>query len=141
MDVKSVTEHFQGFFTGTYDGSYGTPQSDQARRDFSQLTDYHLIWAQVHGDFKDAAKRALFQKYPHWPELYQACKDAIREHCTLETPFEGGNTLAKIMRDAMTILRARNGFNAPRWWLPIVDNLRGRDHAIEKMRGPKKVNA
>lgn len=122
---KSVGEFFQGFFTGTYDGSYGTPQADRVRHDFDRLTDCHLMWSQVHGDFKNAAKRAVFQPYQHWPELYQCCKDAIREHAALGTTFEGGHTLAQVMRDAMTILRLRHRLNVPRWWLPLMDDLRG----------------
>lgn len=136
---KSVGQFFQGFFTGTYDGSYGNSQSDCARHDFDRLTDYRASWTQVHGDFKDVAKRAIFQPYRHWAELHQACKDAIREHTALGTPYEGGHTLARIMRDAMTILRARHGANVPRWWLPIMDDLRGKDHGIEKMRGARNT--
>jgi hypothetical protein len=133
-EYKTVEEHFRGYFSSTYDGSYHTPQSDRARLDFGQLTNLELDWAQVHGNFKDAAKRALFKPYEHWPELYECCRDAIREHSALETSYYGGPTCAKIMRDAMTILRARHGLNAPRWWLPIMDKLRGKNHKTEKLK-------
>ena len=55
---ETVADHFHGYFGGNYDGSYHTPQADAARRDFDRLTDNCLMWTQVHGDFKDAAKRA-----------------------------------------------------------------------------------
>ncbi|MBZ5534001.1 MAG: hypothetical protein LAO20_21430 [Acidobacteriia bacterium] len=130
----TVEEHFRGYFTGDYDGSYQTPQADRARHDFDRLTGFRLIWAQVHGNLKDAAKRALFKPYPHWPELYECCRDAIREHIALETEHSGGTTCARIMRDAMTILRVRHGLNVPRWWLPIMDELRGKNHETEKLK-------
>ena len=129
---ETVAEHFQGYFIGSYDGSYGTTASDAARIDFDRLTEFKLLWAQVHGNFKDAAKRALFKPYPHWPELYKCCQDAIREHGALETEFSGGTTCARIMRDAMTILRVRHGFNVPRWWLPMMDELRGAPKKLKR---------
>jgi hypothetical protein len=132
--METVGERFQGYFVGDYDGSYHTPQADRARHDFDRLTDNRLLWTQVHGDFKDAAKRALFVPYPHWPELYQCCKDAVREHTALETQYVGGPTCAKIMRDAMTILRARHSLNVPRWWLPMMDQLRGKNHEMERAK-------
>jgi hypothetical protein len=121
---ETVADHFQGYFGGNYDGSYHTPQADAARRDFDRLTDNRLLWTQVHGDFKDAAKRALFVQYPHWRELHECCCDSVREHSKLETQWVGGFTCAKIMRDAMTILRVRHGLKVPRWWLPMMDQLR-----------------
>jgi hypothetical protein len=135
-EYNTVGEHFKGYFVGEYTGSYHTPEADRARHDFDKLTDSHLLWTQVHGDFKDAAKRALFVPYPHWRELHQCCKDAIREHTALGTQYVGETTCAKIMRDAMTILRARHGLNVPRWWLPLMDKLRGKNHEIEKRRQP-----
>jgi hypothetical protein len=122
---ETVGDHFQGYFTGTFDGSYGTSQADRARHDFDRLTNNWLLWTQVHGDFKDAAKRAVFVQYPHWSELYECCRDAIREHAVLETQWVGKPTCAKIMRDAMTILRLRHNMKVPRWWLPLMDQLRG----------------
>ena len=133
-EYKTVAELFSGFFAGSYDGSFHTPQADRARHDFDRLTAYRLIWTQVHGDFKDAAKRALFQPYRYWPELYDSCRAAIQAHTELETQYEGEKTNANIMRDAMTILRERYGFNVPRWWLPIMDDLRGKNHNTEKAR-------
>jgi hypothetical protein len=133
-DIETVAEHFRGYFSSNYDGSYQTPQSDHARHDFDRLTNFRLIWSQVHGNFKDAAKRALFKPYRHWPELYECCRDAIREHAALETLYSGEATCARIMRDAMTILRVRYGLNVPRWWLPIMDELRGKNHETEKLK-------
>jgi len=124
---ETVADHFRGHFTGDYDGSYGTNKSHAARRDFNQLMDLRLNWAQVHGDFKDVVKRAMFQPYPHWPELYQCCRDVIREHEKLETQYVGTETLARVMRDAMNLMRARHNLNAPRWWLPMMDALRGKN--------------
>jgi hypothetical protein len=132
--MKTLKDYFNGYFVGEYDGSYGTEESHQARRDFSQLTNCRIIWSQVHGDFKNAAKRALFQPYPYWPELYQACKDAIRAHVELDTTYSDTPPLAKIMRDAMTILRERHSCNVPRWWLPIMDELRGATEKKEQAR-------
>lgn len=131
---KTVGEQFAGYFQSEYDGSYGTVESDIARRDFGRLTENYLIWAQVHGNFKDAAKRALFKPYPHWIELYECCRDSVREHAALETEYLGGVTCAKIMRDAMTILRERHGLNVPRWWLPVMDSLRGKDQQSPKRK-------
>lgn len=135
-EYETVGEHFQGLFTANYDGSYHTARAEAARRDFDCLTNNSLLWTQVHGDFKDAAKRALFNPYPHWPELHECCRDSVRAHTDLETQFLGGVTCAKIMRDAMTILRERYGLNVPRWWLPLIDRLRGKDHEIERQRKP-----
>ena len=133
-EIKTVGEHFRGYFAGDYDGSYETRNSDRARLDFDRLTNLQLIWAQVHGNFKDPAKRALFVPYPHWPELHECCRDAVRAHTELGNYFYGGETCANIMRDAMTILRARHGLKVPRWWLPIMDKLRGKIHGTEKRK-------
>jgi hypothetical protein len=124
MELTTVGEHFRGYFVGDYDGSYGTQKADQARRDFSRLTNLKICWSQVHGDFKNAAKRSVFVPYPHWPQLYEACRDSIRAHAEIGNWFSGANTCSKIMDDAMKILRARHGLNAPRWWLPLMKQLR-----------------
>jgi len=132
---ETVEDHFRGTFEGTYDGSYGTRTADYARASFGRLTDCRIMWAQIHGDFKDAAKRALFVQYPHWPELYECCRDVIRAHAPLNTQYiDGGHTCARIMREAMVVLRARYGVNAPRWWLPLLDAVRGKNHNVEKYR-------
>jgi hypothetical protein len=133
---ETVVDHFQGYFTSeSFDGSYDTPQSHRARHDFYQLTNNIISWAQVHGNFKDAVKRAKFQPYEHWPELYDCCRRIVREHSALETQWEGGYTCAKIMRDSMNLLRELYGLNVPRWWLPIMDDLRG---AKKKKPVPEK---
>lgn len=138
MSYKTVTEQFAGtFLETTYDGSYGTEESHAARRSFDRLTDYRLNWSQVHGDFKDVAKRALFESYEHWPELYRACRDVLHQHKALGTQYLGGYTCAQIMRETMTVMRRRHDVNVPRWWLPIMDDLRGKNHEAEKRKGPK----
>lgn len=122
----SVAEKFKDRFTRPYDGSYDDSREVYiAREDFMQLTDYHISWAQVHGDFKDVVKRAMFIPYPYWKELHQACGDVIREHSKLGTEYVGRETCVRLMRDAMKLLRARHGFNTPKWWLPLMDQLRG----------------
>jgi|GEM_PF-5063318 len=123
----SVKQEFQSYFALTnYDGSYGTEESHVARRDFSQLTNGAIMWSQVHGDFKDAAKRVLFTPYSHWPELYQSCRAVLKAHIAVDTQYWGPATNAKMMGDVMTVLREKHKANVPRWWLPIMNGLRGK---------------
>lgn len=139
MSFKTITEQFADrFIEASYDGSYGNERADAARRSFDRLTDSKLNWSQVHGDFKDAAKRALFEPYEHWPELYRACRDVLRQHQALGTLYLGGYTCAQIMREAMTVMRRRDNLNVPRWWLPIMDDLRGKNNQEEKARKPSR---
>ena len=130
---RTVKEWFAGSFTQPhYDGSYHdargfrTAASEEASHSFAALTDSHIIWSQVHGNFKDATKRALFTPYPHWPELYDACQRVVRAHSELGTEWWGPLTAAKLMGDAMTVLREKYGHQVPRWWLPVMNGLRGR---------------
>jgi len=124
-DRTTVKEHFTEFFSQpVYDGSYGTDASVEARQSFGALTDNIIVWAQVHGDHKNAVARAAFVKYPNWPELYACCRDVIRAHAELGTEFWGPLTCAKLMGDSMELLRGRHKVNAPRWWLPIMARLR-----------------
>ncbi len=134
MDVKKVSEHFAGYFQlDTYSGEYGSasgyqpPAARIAGHDFDRLTNNVLVWTQAHGDSKDAAARATFQPYPHWPELYQCCKDVLREHGTgkLDTDYFGKFTNARLMGDVMTLMRRRHGLDVPKWWLAIMKKLRG----------------
>jgi hypothetical protein len=132
-DPETVADHFAGYFTlDRYDGSHnyerkrGTPQyvmEEKARLDFYRLIPEHFSWTQVHGDLKTEWKKATFTPYPHWPELYESCKLAIAAHAG--EWFSGNETCAKIMDTAMHILRASHGMNAPRWWLAIMNQLRG----------------
>lgn len=120
-----VENRFAGhFMLAGYKGTYGTNESAIARQDLAILTENLIVWSQVHGDFKDAAKRVLFQPYLHWPELYQCCKDVLREHIKLESAYLGPFTSAKIMGDVMTVMRARHKLNTPPWWLAIMRKLR-----------------
>ncbi len=131
--LESVKEHFTGLFAEPeYDGSYHdssgfpTPLAEHASASFRALTDGALVWTQVHGDFKNAVKRSMFVPYAHWPELYGCCRDIVKSHADIGTQWWGPLTAAKLMSDAMTLLRERHGVNAPRWWLPIINRLRGR---------------
>jgi len=122
---ETVESHFRGYFQlPAYHGEYGNEIGAIARRDFSMLTDSRISWAQVHGDFTDVAKRAMFQTYQHWPELYQAIKDVLEQHQQLGTFFNGAATCGKLMDDAMRLLKMRNGKNAPRWWIPLMKQVR-----------------
>jgi hypothetical protein len=132
-ETITVKEKFNGLFTQQrYDGSYHdatgfrTAASEEASRSFFALTDGAVVWTQVHGDFKDAAKRAMFAPYAHWPELYDALRSVIRAHGDLGTEWWGSATGAKVMGDAMTVLREKYGHSVPRWWLPVMNRLRGR---------------
>lgn len=86
-------------------------QNIVGREDFDRLTSGRIIWTQIHGDFEDTAKRALFTPHPHWTQLHKACGGVIREHARLETEFSGPDTCVRIMRDAMKVLRARHRVN------------------------------
>jgi hypothetical protein len=124
---ETVKEHFAGYFTEpTYSGCYNNAASDAARQSFSELTDGRIMWAQVHGDHKDIVKRAEFRQYPHWSELYDCVRSVLKCHADLDTEFLGAWTCARIMGDAMSLLKKRYGKNAPVWWLPIMQTLRGK---------------
>jgi hypothetical protein len=124
--MASVEEHFRGYFeNSSYDGS----QDDtRARHDFSRLTDNWILWTQVHGDFKDVAKRCLFEPYPYWHQLYLCCKQVVEQSSALGNQYQywGPLTNAKMMGDVMTVMRQRYKLNTPRWWLPIMNKLRDR---------------
>jgi hypothetical protein len=123
---ETVREHFREYFIEpTYDGCYNNPASDIARQSFSELTNGLIMWAQVHGDHKDIIKRAEFRQYPHWSELYDCVRSVLKCHADLDTEFLGAWTCARIMGDAMALLKKRYGKNAPVWWLPIMQTLRG----------------
>lgn len=125
---ETVKEQFADvFLPGTaYDGSYHTPQAEAAEDAFHRLTDNRLVWTQVHGDVKSAVKAAMFQPYPYWPKLYECARDIIEQHRRLKTYYAGDITCAKLMGDTMALMRERYGLNVPRWWLPIMNKLRGR---------------
>jgi hypothetical protein len=129
----TVKEKLVGFFTQpSYNGSYHdtsgflTDSSEEASNSFGALTDHAIQWAQVHGNFKDATKRAMFTPYPYWTELYDACQRVVRAHVDLGTEWWGPETGAKLMGDAMVVMREKYGHQVPRWWLPIMNRLRGR---------------
>jgi len=124
----TIAEHFRGYFTEpTYDGSYGTELAIPVSDSFERLTgSVYLNWSQVHGDFKSVVKRGLFDPYPHWAELYDCARRVIKGSSDLGHSFVGDLTCAKLMGDTMTLLRERHGHKVPRWWLPIMSQLRGR---------------
>jgi hypothetical protein len=129
----TVKQKFNGLFTQEhYDGSYHdargyrTEASEEACASFVALTDGAIIWTQVHGHLKDPVKRAMFTPYPHWTELYDAVRAVIRAHSDLGRDWWGPVTGARIMGDAMTVLREKHGFKVPKWWLPVMSTLRGR---------------
>jgi len=132
-DVETVKTYFEGTFEpgSTFDGSYHTDtdwsRDEKARESFTRLTYSRLNWCQVHGDFKNAVKAAMFQPYPHWAQFYECARDIVEQHRRLNTSFHGDVTCAKLMGDTMALLRARHGLNVPKWWLPIINGLRGRE--------------
>jgi len=124
-DRETVKEQFAEVFTEPdYDGSYHTPLAESVRESFIELTGGCIVWTQVHGDFKNVVKRGLFEPYPHWAELYRCCRTVIEGHAALNTQFCGDHTRARIMGEAMALLRAKYGHNAPKFWLPIMNRLR-----------------
>jgi hypothetical protein len=126
MDFDTVKAQFAATFRApAYDGSYGTELSHKVRQSFYELTK-HINWSQVHGDFKDVVKRGLFQPYPYWPELYSCCQSVVQSHAELGTQFLGDYTRARMMGEVMALLRAKYGHDVPRWWLPIMNLLRGK---------------
>jgi len=133
-DKEMVKEQFAGTFTAErYDGSYhdergfGTAASDEAAASFFELTGGLLQWSQVHGNVKDVVRRAMFEPYPYWSELYDCCKRVIKEHAALNSGFSGDVTRARLMGDAMALLKAKYKVNAPKCWLPIMKSLRHTD--------------
>jgi len=117
----------QAFYDGSYHDSTGfrTAASEEAALSFYELTGHRLSnWCQLHGDFKDATKRAIFEPYPHWSELYDSCRRIVQSHSELKTEWWGEVTAAKLMGDAMTVLRERHHMQVPKWWLPIMRQLR-----------------
>jgi len=122
-DDKTLSEVFAGCFQHTYDGSQ---QDRVSYHEFNLLTDNRISWTQVHGDVKDLAKRALFVPYPHWRELHECCGLAIRSAISLDkTQLHSGIDCARIMGAAMAILKKKYGHDAPKWWLPLMRQVRG----------------
>lgn len=123
-DKKLVSEVFNQHFQRAYDGS---KDDEYARADFMRLTNFQIVWTQVHGDFKDVAKRATFQSYPHWRELHECCGIAVRETIAADKMCLYSDIMcARIMGAAMAILRSKYGFNAPKWWIAVMNQLRAR---------------
>lgn len=129
----TVAARFAGYFGEVYDGSYDTREAEQPRADFIRLTNYQIMWAQVHGNFKDAVKRETFQPYPHWKELHECCGRIVRQYAKDRVYWQGDITGARMMNDAMRLLRSLYGINAPRWWIPLMRQMRG-----EEIASPKK---
>jgi hypothetical protein len=133
MKYTTVAEHFAGRFTEPiYDGSYHTQLADAVSGSFGVLSAYRINWCQVHGDFKNVVKRGMFEPYPHWSPLYDACRTILKGHVALGTQFLGEVTCARMMGEAMALLRAKHGHSVPRWWLPVMNALR--EAAEEKVR-------
>ena len=119
----TLADKFNGHFQRPYDGR----QDDElGRADFCRLTNNHIIWTQVHGDFKNVEKRALFVPYPHWRELHECCGVAVAESIKADPYcFYSDPACARIMGAAMVILRKKYGLNVPRWWIPVMNEVRG----------------
>ena len=123
MDRKLLSEMFKGHFENSYDGQQG---DERARAEFMQLSNFHISWTQVHGDFKDLAKRVTFVPYPDWPQLYECCGLAIRAAIAEDkTTFYSDHQCARIMGAAMQILKTKYGKATPKWWYPVMLELRG----------------
>jgi len=131
-DLVTVAARFAGYFKDSYDGSYNVPESEQPRADFIRLTNYHIMWAQVHGNFKDSVKCETFQVYPHWRELHECCGRIVRQYAKDGAFWQGEGTGAHMMNDAMRLLKSLYGFNAPRWWIPLMRQMRGDETAAPK---------
>jgi hypothetical protein len=117
------TDKFAGTFEGVYDGSQ---DNEAARYSFVALTNYRIIWTQVHGDFKNAAKVVLFEPYPHWRELHECCGLVVRAAVKMDkTQIYTERGCARMMGDAMTVLMKKYGHRVPRWWIPLMQELRG----------------
>lgn len=118
------------FKQARYDGSYHdstgfrTPASDEAAASFSRISFGKIQWPQAHGDLKDAAKRVLFTPYPNWAELYECCKLVVKANIDLNKSWDE-QTAAKTMGDVMTVMRKKHDLNVPKWWFPIMKQLRG----------------
>lgn len=130
-EQSTVARQFAGYFIGSYDGQQ---DDEQGRADFNRLTNFNIMWTQVHGDVKNATKRALFVPYAHWKELHECCGMAVRAHAVNGDDYYGNLTCAKIMQTAMEILRKKYGLNAPKWWIPMMMELR-EDKAKPKRGG------
>ncbi|HWO35666.1 MAG TPA: hypothetical protein VNO32_43290 [Candidatus Acidoferrum sp.] len=126
----TVKEHLGDCFKQQrYDGGYHdstgfrTPESEEASESFRRISVGKIQWPQVHGDFKDAAKRAMFDPYPNWAELYECCRLVVKANIELNKNWNE-LTAAKIMGDVMTVMRQKYGLNVPKFWLPIMRTLR-----------------
>ncbi|MGD1025378.1 MAG: hypothetical protein ABR880_21555 [Candidatus Sulfotelmatobacter sp.] len=126
----TVKEHLAECFSQQrYDGSYHgadgfrTPESEEASESFRRVSFDKIQWSQVHGDFKDPAKRVLFTPYPHWAELYDCCRLIVKANIDLNKSWSE-LTAAKIMGDVMTVMRKKHNMDVPKWWLPILKKLR-----------------
>ena len=66
------------------------------------------------------------KQYDCWPLLLDCSQEVVRkiEHL----PFAGRITLAKVMADAMALLREKHGKEAPPCWYPIIKTLRKQKH-------------
>jgi hypothetical protein len=138
---STLEEKFRGCFERIYRGN----QDDRAARyEFGLLTNNHILWTQVHGDFKDLAKRLKFEPYPHWTKLHECCGHAIREAIKMDPKgLYCDSACAKIMDAAMVHLRTKYSLNAPRWWIPLKRKLQGispsgQNHA-KRPDGPEKA--
>lgn len=127
----TVKEHLgECFKQARYDGSYHdstgfrTASSEEAAESFSRISCGKIQWCQAHGDLKDAAKRVLFTPYPHWAELYEACRLIVQANIDLNKMWDEA-TAAKMMGDVMTVMRKKHDLNVPKWWFPIMKLLRG----------------
>ena len=134
-DYVTVEEHLgECFKQEHYDGSYhdstgfGTPASDEASESFRRISYGRVAWPQAHGDFKDAAKRVLFEPYPNWTELYECSRLVVKATIDLDADAAWNElTAAKIMGGVMTVMRTKHGLNVPKWWFPILKVLRERE--------------
>jgi len=114
---------FAGLFEGTYDGRQ---EDEKARASFMAISNHRITWTQVHGDVKNAAKAVLFEPYPHWQELYECCGLVVRAAVKIDkTQIYTERGCARIMGDAMTVMMKKYGLKVPRWWIPIMQELRG----------------
>lgn len=126
-ETRTVAERFAGYFQSSYDGRYNVPEAEAGREDFIRLTCYQIAWAQVHGSFKDKVKQETFTPYPHWRELHECCGRIVHQYAKDGEYWHGEATAARIMQDAMRLLRSLYGFDAPRWWIPLMRQMRGEE--------------
>jgi hypothetical protein len=85
---------------------------------------YKLVFARCMTDGLLAWEYA--KDYDHWPALLECSKEVVGKMADL--PFAGRITLAKVMVDAMLLLREEYGVKAPACWYPIIKSLRKQKH-------------